>query len=113
MIRAILILLITSTTTFAQEWVTHQLDTDISIDFPTDPIIVDTATAFHLAYVDSAGARFLTTEEAFENYKYDKKITNIEELNAFYDYMVNMVTSQNGAAVLLTSHSDYKNDLLV
>ena len=110
--RIALLLLITTNFAFAQQWVTHKMSNGIEIDFPKQPAVIDTSSAYTIAFTDTAGVRLMATDEPFDNYRYPNKITNLEDLGIFYDSATNLLLRSSGAT-LITSSSSYKNDLLV
>jgi hypothetical protein len=114
MVKNILLLLfITSNFAYAQQWVTYKMTYGIEIDFPKDPTVIDTTSAFKMAFVDSANSRYQVSEEPFSNFRYQKRINNKEDLIAFYNHLSRLIIAANPGATLQSSTSVYKDDLLL
>jgi hypothetical protein len=105
-------LLLTSTAALGQQWVTYEITNGIEIDFPKEPIVVDSIVGYKKAFVNSGSITFAVSETPFHDIGYTDAIRNADELSAFYDAVTTAI-AQNPGITIIQYKSDYKQDLLV
>ena len=111
--KILVILMLCSGSAFAQEWQPYKMNNGVEVSFPSPPTIIDTTTAFKIAFLDSAGIRLHASEEFFANYRYTKEISNRDELIAFYNHLNNLIANNTPGAVPGISVSEPVGNLLM